>query len=58
MCDKTFVKQFREFAADKGCVAIKQFGPVDMDQFYGVWRDGVRAKGKKLERLNGLFNFV
>ena len=45
-------------AADKGCVAIKQFGPVDMDQFYGVWRDGVRAKGKKLERRNGLFNFV
>ena len=29
-----------------------------MDQFYGVWRDGVRTKGKKLERLNGLFNFV
>jgi integrase len=28
-----------------------------MDDFYAGWRDGIRAKGKKLERLNGFFNF-
>ena len=29
----------------------------DMDEFYLSWKDGVRARGKKLERLNGFFDF-
>jgi integrase len=28
-----------------------------MDEFYAGWKDGVRAKGKKLERLKGFFEF-
>jgi integrase len=53
----TFVKQLRHFAADKGYVLIDQFQITDMDEFYSRWKDGIRAKGKKLERLNGFFRF-
>ncbi|SRR5258707_786022 len=28
-----------------------------MDEFYSRWKDGIRAKGKKLERQNGFFKF-
>lgn len=54
---KTFVKQFREFTASKGYVLLHQLQIVDMDQFYSLWKDGIRAKAKKLERLNGFFDF-
>jgi integrase/recombinase XerD len=53
----TFAKQLRAFSAVKGYAMVGQFSPVDMDEFYGGWRDGVRAKGKKLSRLNGFFEF-
>ncbi len=53
----TFVKQLRDFAKDKGYVMIDQFQITDMDEFYSRWKDGIRAKAKKLERLNGFFNF-
>jgi site-specific recombinase XerD len=53
----TFVKQFRDFANDKGYVLIEQVQITDMDEFYSRWRDGARAKAKKLERLKGFFNF-
>jgi integrase len=54
---KTFAKQLKEFGDAKGYVLIDQFSTVDMDEFYGGWPDGVRAKAKKLERLKGFFNF-
>lgn len=54
---KTFTKQLGEFASGKGYVMIDQFQMTDMDEFYSTWRDGIRAKAKKLERLNGFFNF-
>jgi integrase len=53
----TFVKQLREFASDRGYVLIEQLQITDMDEFYSRWKDGVRAKAKKLERLNGFFQF-
>jgi len=53
----TFVKQLRAFAAEKGYVLINQIEITDMDEFYSKWNDGIRAKGKKLERLNGFFKF-
>jgi len=28
-----------------------------MDEFYGLWKDGIRAKAKKLERLKGFLKF-
>lgn len=54
----TFLTQLRRFAASKGYVNIDQFTMADMDAFYATWRDGVRAKGKKLSRLKGLFKFA
>jgi integrase len=55
---QTLVKQLRDFADSKGYVVIEQLQQItDMDNFYATWKDGVRAKGKKLERLNGFFNF-
>jgi integrase len=54
---KTFVKQLRDFAADKGYVLIDQVQITDMDEFYSRWKDGIRAKAKKLERLKGFLNF-
>jgi site-specific recombinase XerD len=53
----TFVKQLREFASVKGYVLIEQIQITDMDEFYSRWKDGIRAKAKKLERLNGFFRF-
>ena len=36
---------------------LDQFTVSDMDAFYRTWKDGVRSKGKKLERLRGFFKF-
>jgi site-specific recombinase XerD len=54
---KTFVNQLLAFATQKGYVLIDQIQITDMDEFYSCWKDGMRAKGKKLERLNGFFKF-
>lgn len=54
---KTFVKQLREFASDKGYVMLEQLEITDMDEFYYRWKDGIRARAKKLERLKGFFKF-
>jgi integrase len=54
---RTFTKQFRDFAAEKGYVMIDQIQITDMDEFYSRWKDGIRAKAKKLERLKGFFKF-
>lgn len=54
---RTLVNQLMAFANTKGYVMLDQFSPTDMDEFYGTWKDGVRSKGKKLERLKGFLRF-
>jgi integrase len=54
---KTFTDQLLRFAEDRGYVMLDQFTITDMDAFYSAWRDGISAKGKKLERLKGFFKF-
>jgi site-specific recombinase XerD len=54
---RTLVKQLRAFADSKGYIMLDQLGVTDMDAFYLSWNDGVRSKGKKLERLKGFFKF-
>ena len=54
---RTLVKQLRAFAAARGYVMLDQFHRLDMDEFYESWRDGIRSKAKKLERLKGFFRF-
>lgn len=54
---QTFVRQLSAFTDAKGYVMLDQIQMTDMDEFYGSWPDGPRAKGKKLERLKGFFVF-
>jgi integrase len=48
---KTYAKQFTEFCAEKGYVNIDQLQFGDGDLFYGTWKDGPKAAGKKLGRF-------
>jgi integrase len=54
---KTFVKQLMAYADSRGYVMLDQFTINDMDRFYAWWKDGVRAKAKKLERLKAFVRF-
>ena len=54
---RTLVNQLRAFAETRGYVMLDQLTATDMDAFYEAWNDGVRSKGKKLERLQGFFKF-
>ena len=54
---RTLVNQILAFAESKGYVMMDQFTQADMDQFYQGWKDGIRARGKKLERLKGFLKF-
>jgi site-specific recombinase XerD len=36
---------------------LDQLTVADMDRFYGSWRDGIRSKAKKLERLKSFVKF-
>jgi len=38
-------------------VPIGRVQIMDMDALYSRWKDGIRAKAKKLERLKGFLNF-
>jgi integrase len=53
----TFAGQLYAFAAARGYYYVDQFGPTDVDDFYGSWKDGKSSKGKKLERMNGFWKF-
>lgn len=55
---KTFTKQLRAYADDKGYVMLDQFTSADMDVFYATWKLGPRAKGKALGTLRGFFRFA
>lgn len=54
---RTFTNQLLAYVADRGCVYIDQLTVSDMDRFYASWRDGIRAKAKKLERLKAFTKF-
>ena len=54
---RTFVKQLRAYCDSRGYVYLHQLTVVDMDRFYASWKDGKRAKAKKLERLKGFIKF-
>ncbi len=54
---QTFVKQLRTYAESRGYVLITQLTVADMDRFYASWKDGKRAKAKKLERLKSFVKF-
>jgi integrase len=53
----TFKKQFTEFTADRGYVYMDQLTIPDMDAYYAGWKDGKRAKGRKLNKLKKLVKF-
>jgi integrase len=54
---KTFTKQLRLYADGRGYVHVDQLTVSDMDRFYSSWKDGIRAKAKKLERLKAFVKF-
>jgi integrase len=54
---KTFTNQMKAFAKDCGYVYLDQLTVADMDRFYASWKDGIRAKAKKLDRLKSFITF-
>ena len=54
---RTFTNQLEAYCQDRGCVYIDQLTVTDMDRFYARWKDGIRAKAKKLERLKAFVKF-
>jgi site-specific recombinase XerD len=54
---RTLAKQLRTFCESRGYVRLRQVGVTDMDHFYQSWKDGIRARGKKLERLRAFVKF-
>jgi integrase len=54
---KTFTKQLRAFAEEKGYVMLDQFTSIDIDSFYSGLKLGARTKGKRLETLRAFFRF-
>lgn len=54
---KTFTNQLEKFSRDMGYVNLDQLTVTAMDRFYASWKDGIRAKAKKLERLKSFIKF-
>lgn len=54
---RTFAKQLRAYGEARGYVLINQLTVSDLDRFYASWKDGMRAKAKKLERLKSFVRF-
>jgi integrase len=54
---KTFTRQLIDFADSHGYVMLDQFTSADIDVFYGNWKLGARAKGKRLGTLRAFFRF-
>lgn len=54
---QTFMKQLMAYAESRGYVMAQQLTVADMDRFYASWKDGKRAKAKKLERLKSFIRF-
>jgi hypothetical protein len=53
----TFTRLFLAYAESRGYVYLDQLDVSDMDRFSASWKDGDRAKAKKLERLKGFIRF-
>lgn len=54
---RTFIKQLRGYCDDRGYGFIDQLTIGDMDHFYAGWKDGLRSKGKKLDKLKSFVKF-
>jgi site-specific recombinase XerD len=54
---RTFTNQLESYCNKRGYVHIDQLSVTDMDRFYASWKDGIRAKAKKLERLKSFIKF-
>jgi site-specific recombinase XerD len=54
---QTFTKQLKAYAEHRGYVFLDQLTVGDMDRFYSSWKDGIRAKAKKLDRLKSFISF-
>ena len=54
---RTFTNQLKAWATDIGYVHVDQLTVTGMDAFYGTWKDGIRARAKKLERLKAFVQF-
>lgn len=54
---RTFVKQLRAYCDSRGYARLGQLTVFDMDRFYVSWKDGKRARAKKLDRLKGFIKF-
>lgn len=54
---QTFTKQLKAYAEHRGYVFLDQLTVSDMDRFFSSWKDGIRAKAKKLDRLKSFISF-
>lgn len=54
---RTFTNQVSAYCQDRGYIYIDQLTVIDMDRFYASWKDDIRAKAKKLERLKAFVKF-
>jgi hypothetical protein len=54
---RTFIKQLLAYGESRGYVLVEQLMVSDMDGFYASWKDGKRARAKKLERLKSFVRF-
>jgi integrase len=54
---RTMTNQLLAFAADRGLIFIDQLTVTDIDAFYISWKDGIRTRAKKLDRLKSLVKF-
>jgi integrase len=54
---KTLTNQLTAYCEKKVYRYIDEFRVVDMDSFYGSWKDGIKGKAKKLERLKSFSKF-
>lgn len=54
---KVFTGQLTTFANSRGYLMLDQITSGDIDLFYGSWKLGARAKGKRLGTLRAFFRF-
>jgi integrase len=54
---QTFTNQLKAYAEYRGYLCVDQLTVADMDRFYASWKDGIRAKAKKLDRLKAFLKF-
>jgi integrase len=54
---RTMTNQLSEFATKRGYVYLDQLSIMDVDQFYISWKDGIRTRAKKLDRLKSFVKF-